>query len=213
MDLAVTTSPRFTAREAEKIAEQHYGIACSATPLPSERDQNFLLRPANGEWLVLKIANSDEQREVLEFQNAALERLAERCAGLRFPRMAGPLAKSGSHFVRLQSWVPGEVLAKTPHHSEELLASLGTALGQMDRALEGFDCSAAHLRPFAPILPAILPASAPPIQSNVPTPAVIFCNCSRVIARAGTISSTSCARPRMRRGRAIRQMIRRASMI
>jgi 4-aminobutyrate aminotransferase-like enzyme/Ser/Thr protein kinase RdoA (MazF antagonist) len=144
MDLAVTTSPRFTAREAEKIAEQHYGIACSATPLPSERDQNFLLRPANGEWLVLKIANSDEQREVLEFQNAALERLAERCAGLRFPRMAGPLAKSGSHFVRLQSWVPGEVLAKTPHHSEELLASLGTALGQMDRALEGFDCSAAH---------------------------------------------------------------------
>jgi 4-aminobutyrate aminotransferase-like enzyme/Ser/Thr protein kinase RdoA (MazF antagonist) len=144
MDLAVTNAPRFTAQEAVRIAEQHYGITGDATPLPSERDQNFLLRPEKGEWLLLKIANSEEQREVLQFQNTVLALLAERCPALRFPRIIGGLKKYAGYFVRLQSWVDGEVLAKAPNHSEELLASLGTALGQIDRALDGFDEPAAH---------------------------------------------------------------------
>jgi 4-aminobutyrate aminotransferase-like enzyme/Ser/Thr protein kinase RdoA (MazF antagonist) len=137
--VSATNAPRFTPEGAVRLAEQFYCLRGVATPLPSERDQNFLLRTDGGDWLVLKISNSGEQREVLEFQNHVLGLLAERCPGLRVPRVVGGIVRSGRHFVRLLSWVHGELLAKIPHHSAELLASLGTALGQMDRALVGFE--------------------------------------------------------------------------
>ncbi len=40
--------------------------------------------------------------------------------------------------VRMLSWVPGRVLADVKPHSRALLVSLGRALGEMDRAFEGF---------------------------------------------------------------------------
>jgi 4-aminobutyrate aminotransferase-like enzyme/Ser/Thr protein kinase RdoA (MazF antagonist) len=143
MDLAVTMAPRFTSQEAARIAEELYGVRAAATPLPSERDQNYLLRPEDGNWFVLKIANREEQRDVLEFQNAVLARLGENCPDLRFPGMVDGIAEFEGYLVRLQTWVNGDVLAKASQ-SDELLASLGHAMGRIARALDGFDCPAAH---------------------------------------------------------------------
>jgi Ser/Thr protein kinase RdoA (MazF antagonist) len=53
----VDSAPRFSAAEAEEVALRNFGFAAAASPLPSERDQNFLLTAASGERLVLKIAN------------------------------------------------------------------------------------------------------------------------------------------------------------
>ena len=52
-----------------------------------------------------------------------------------------------THFVRLLTWVPGVPLALVKPHSEALLVSLGRAVGEMDRAFEGFEHPAMH-RPF-----------------------------------------------------------------
>ena len=72
----VNDAPRFDADSAARIARQLYGIDTDAVPLPSERDQNFLLTTATGERRILKIANALEQPELLEAQQAAMAHVA-----------------------------------------------------------------------------------------------------------------------------------------
>src|SRR5437660_1462115 len=101
MALAVTNAPRFTADDAVRMAEQYFGVRATAEPLPSERDQNFLLCTDAGDRLVLKIANAGEQRDVLEYQNAVIRRLSGGCPDLGFPRVVGEIAEAGPYFARL----------------------------------------------------------------------------------------------------------------
>jgi len=116
--------------------------------LPSERDRNFLLSTRDGEKFVLKIANVREKREVLEAQNAMMTHLAEN--GVSFcprvaPAMSGQeITTVNDHFVRVVSYLPGEPLATVEVQSTELLYDLGRKLGQLSRALAGFDHPAAH---------------------------------------------------------------------
>ena len=61
-------APRFDPNSAARLAHQHYGVDATAYPLPSERDQNFLLVTTAGDRLVLKIANASEERAMLDAQ-------------------------------------------------------------------------------------------------------------------------------------------------
>src|SRR5436309_15246388 len=70
-------APRLTLEAAADVARELYGLVASASPLPSERDQNFLIAAA-AERFVLKVANATEDREMLEAQNAAIAHLADR---------------------------------------------------------------------------------------------------------------------------------------
>ena len=150
----VANAPRFTASEAERLARNLYGLSLDAEALPSERDQNFLLRDAGSPRYVLKIANRDEALEVLDLQNKLLQFLAARDIGLAFPRLGA--ARSGlevtpvadvdgaAYFVRLLTWVDGVCLATVQRHSAALLGSLGSALARLDNALAGFSHAAAQ---------------------------------------------------------------------
>jgi Ser/Thr protein kinase RdoA (MazF antagonist) len=147
-------TPRFTTVEAERLARESYGLIAQASALPSERDQNFLLQTAGGDRFVLKFAKSDELREVLEFQNAVLEWVAARAPQLAVPRLealrtGGALgeardASGRGHYMRLIGWLEGELYATAQPHDETLLGSLGSALGELDRALAGFVHPAMH---------------------------------------------------------------------
>jgi len=144
----VRTAPRFSSAEAMRLALELYGISGEASALPSERDQNFLLRTEAGAQFVLKIANSGEARDLLEMQNRALERLAG-VTGLRFPKIVPDrggreIGSEGGHFVRLLTWVEGVSLAEVRPHTPELLASLGRALADVDNALSAFSHPAAR---------------------------------------------------------------------
>ncbi len=140
--------PQFTSEEATSLARDLYGVTGPTRPLPSERDQNFLIESSDGAAFVLKIANASEVRDILEAQNAALEYLAERETTLRCPRVivskSGQLiltvqAKDGTeHFVRLLSYIPGHLLVRTRPFSGSLLKDLGKCLGQLDRTLKDF---------------------------------------------------------------------------
>src|SRR5690349_6663647 len=57
MTPVVQSAPQLTAKEAERLARDVYGIDAAAAPLPSERDQNFVLRSGAGRF-VLKVANA-----------------------------------------------------------------------------------------------------------------------------------------------------------
>src|SRR5438270_9724937 len=75
--LALDDTPQIDPTEAERIARDCFGLAGGATPLTSERDQNFLVT-AGDQRLVLKIANASEDPEMLAAQHEVLLHLATR---------------------------------------------------------------------------------------------------------------------------------------
>ena len=151
MDL-LQHAPALTAAEAAELGRRLFGVDGVASPLPSERDQNFVLHTAGDDRFVLKIANSTDDRALLEAQNAALAHVARRST--LCPRVIP--ASDGSeiatldaphgvrHFVRLLTWLPGVPLGSLDEHPPELLASLGAAVAELDSALAGFDHPALH---------------------------------------------------------------------
>jgi len=148
----VEHAPAFDLETARKIAKDLYGIDATATCLPSERDQNFLLQTASGERFVLKLANATEERSMLEAQNAAMAHLSSRID--LCPRViqttggddtALVTSPAGAcHFTRLVTYLNGTPLGDVRHRSPALLHDLGTKVGQLDVALQGFDHPALH---------------------------------------------------------------------
>jgi 4-aminobutyrate aminotransferase-like enzyme/Ser/Thr protein kinase RdoA (MazF antagonist) len=152
----VSQAPRFFIDLAEALADGLFGLAVRAEALPSERDQNFLLTAADDGKYILKIANPEEERGILEMQNEAMRRLAETAPGLcsivlpnKEKEAISIVEESGTRFfVRLVSYAEGDPLARVRPHSKELLRDLGRAAGRLSRGLDGFDHPAAH-RAFA----------------------------------------------------------------
>jgi Ser/Thr protein kinase RdoA (MazF antagonist) len=152
--IALESIPRFRAEEALAVARSSYGIAGPASPLPSERDQNFLLRDPRRGKFVLKIANRNDTPELLDFQHQAMRRIARaRCRadvpGIVPSTGGGDLASirdedGRTYHVRVLSWVEGAVLAEARPRSLRLLESVGASMAEIDRALEGFVHPAMH---------------------------------------------------------------------
>jgi 4-aminobutyrate aminotransferase-like enzyme/Ser/Thr protein kinase RdoA (MazF antagonist) len=145
-------TPDFDVDSAVRLAADLYGLDARAGSLPSERDQNFLLDDGSGERFVLKIANSLEDRSLLEAQNAAMDQVSgvsTLCQKV-LPTVSGEaIAKIGTeagavHFVRLVTYLPGTPLGSVERHSPELLRDLGRAVAEVDRALIDFDHPALH---------------------------------------------------------------------
>ena len=141
-------TPRVEMEAAAKIAAEFFGIRAMAQPLPSERDQNFLLTESAGEKFVLKIANALESREFLEAQNAALNHVGKRvdfCQSI-VPASSGEeiVTVKETYLVRLVRYLPGVPLGEIGAHSSELLRDLGRRLGELSRALKDFDHPAVH---------------------------------------------------------------------
>ena len=140
--------PTFTARDAERVAYERYGLRASAALFPGEHDQNFSLKSAVGEAFILKIARAAEQYEILDFQNNALRHLATHAPAFVIPRVRADIAgetivtvaDSGgnAHFARLLTHIPGKPLAATSPHTPALLHGLGRFLGELDCALLNF---------------------------------------------------------------------------
>lgn len=149
MTPAVQSAPRFSVEDAARLARDLFRITAAAEPLPSERDQNFLLSADGGARYVLKIANAHEDARILDMQNCAMEFLAAAGTGLEWPRVVPSVRNTAmveheGHLIRVLSWVEGECLARVEPHRPELLESLGHALAAVDRALSGFAHPAAH---------------------------------------------------------------------
>lgn len=145
-------TPTFSIEDATMLAQKLYGIRATASPLPSERDQNFLLRTQSDQRFILKIANAREDRALLDAQHRAMTRVNERAAlcqqvvpardGLLLTAIQSP--DGANHFVWMATYLDGVPLGHVRRHSPELMRDLGRAMGQLDAALEGFDHPAIH---------------------------------------------------------------------
>jgi len=147
--------PRFTDKEARIIANELYGMDVSAKPLPSERDQNFLLEDRkSGERYVLKISNQKEKKEIIEFQNLAMDRVGTALGSSYCPQVCP--TKDGlstarvsnrerdSHFVRMVTYIHGIPLGEVTTHTSGLLRSVGKFIASITESLKGFSHPAAQ---------------------------------------------------------------------
>ncbi|AHG88068.1 aminotransferase class-III [Gemmatirosa kalamazoonensis] len=144
--------PRFTTDAAARIARELYDLDATATPLPSERDQNFLLTTPDGPRAVLKIANAREDRAMLDAQQQALAHLATTVdvvprpiptlAGEAFADVGAP--DGPRHLVWAVTHRPGVPLARARRRSPALLEDLGRRAGELARGLATFDHPAIH---------------------------------------------------------------------
>jgi 4-aminobutyrate aminotransferase-like enzyme/Ser/Thr protein kinase RdoA (MazF antagonist) len=159
MTLLVQSAPRFSEADAVRLARDLYGTGGTAAILPSERDQNFKIESADSRAFVLKIANSKEQRTVLEMQHQALVHIAAQAAaekkdaalcpqlresvnGRLLESVCGP---DGCEYLAwMVSYLPGKPLALAKPHGEGLLTDLGRLLGRLDRYLADFSHPAAR---------------------------------------------------------------------
>ncbi len=148
MSVLTTLPPAFTPDEVAGIARDLYGLSGSLAPLDSERDQNFRLTESDGTSWVLKIANAAEDSQALAFQAALLRHVQVVDPDLPLPHLrptlgGEDLGKAGDHFVRLVSWLPGQLYSGC-RKTADLHDSLGESLGRLDRALQSFGHPGAH---------------------------------------------------------------------
>src|SRR5437867_1426655 len=122
-----TVRPQISVSDASRIAGSLYGLSEFVRELPSERDQNFLFRGPDLKLFTLKIANSSEERDVLDFQNQAMAHVADGVRAVP-SRNALMIENADEHLVRLVTFVPGVPLAEFRPHSPELLRNFGRLL-------------------------------------------------------------------------------------
>ena len=75
----IRRQPTFNLDDAAQILRDHFGIEGNVSELPSERDQNFKIESAFGDY-VLKIANPEADVRFLELENQAI-RLVQAADG------------------------------------------------------------------------------------------------------------------------------------
>lgn len=142
--------PEIDEAAAARIAREHWGIAATARTLGSHQDRNFLLTPAHGDRLLLKVANPSVSAAELEAQSAAAALLAER-AGCRAPRAIA--ATGGATAVRLDldgvrvharllEFLEGRTLSG--HLPSRVVEEMGSLAARVALALDGLDAPEAE---------------------------------------------------------------------
>ncbi|MEO8336377.1 MAG: phosphotransferase, partial [bacterium] len=145
-------APRFDVPSVAQLARDLYGLSAVVHPLPSERDQNFMLDTAKGVRLVLKIANALEERRVLDAQQKAMAHLAQSLDVI--PRVVNTLdgapiaevtAPDGrKHLVWAVTHLAGVPLAHVRRRTAMLLEDFGQRIGALSNAFTTFDHPAIH---------------------------------------------------------------------
>ena len=139
-----TAPPTLSAALAQSLAETHFGLSGTLTPLASERDQNFRLTTTTASY-VLKLANAAEPPAVTQFQTLALLHL--EATPLPVPRvirtLSGQTEAATPHgTLRLLTWLEGHPQHLTPRTPTQC-AAMGAMAARLTLGLAGFTHPAA----------------------------------------------------------------------
>lgn len=137
--------PSFSSEAVRKLVRELYGFDGMLATLPAEWDQNFRLDAGEAGTFVVKIANRGHSTDVLEFQNAAMNRLSELWSSGKSPRVVPSLSgkeinpvsnRDGVEYrMRLLTYLHGQPLATVRPRDKRTLERLGNALGDLDLCL------------------------------------------------------------------------------
>jgi len=143
-------------RDAEEACAELYGLTGRATPLPSERDQNFKIDLPDGDSCVLKVFHAQEDPALVEAQRQVFEHLATATHGTSAtppcPAASSATSRNGAFDVPRHSVYPA------------LVQTLG---GKAYTRLTGPD-GTSHLAWFTPFKP-----GTPAEQVRRPSPALL----------------------------------------
>jgi 4-aminobutyrate aminotransferase-like enzyme/Ser/Thr protein kinase RdoA (MazF antagonist) len=153
-DPLTTPPPSLSPADAEAFARTAFGLDGAASPLDSERDQNFKLVVNDESSFLLKVSNHADDRAALEMQTEAALHIARRDPAL--PVMQPVQTRSGGYFaeietaghehaVRLFTFLPGTMVAPTELDAAAL-HEFGAIVARMGRVLRGFFHPAAGYR-------------------------------------------------------------------
>ncbi|MFN8233988.1 MAG: aminotransferase class III-fold pyridoxal phosphate-dependent enzyme, partial [Actinomycetota bacterium] len=139
--------PAFTLQQASELARSKFGVDGKASPLVSERDQNFRILRDDGTGFVPKIMNPAEDPGVAEMQTLAMLHVAETDPGLPVMRLVPSLdgevqshvtgPDGREHVVRIVTLMPGRTYEPDEMRLDALPA-FGAASARLARALRGF---------------------------------------------------------------------------
>ena len=138
--------------EARRLLGRLYGLSARVEALDGESDLNFRVVSDEGAF-VLKVMRPGHRFAELELQGAALKHLAEYAPALNVPQVRPARSgkgvetvefSGGVRYVRLLSYLPGDLLVHVKPHSPELLGSVGRFLGRFSAAMATFDHPAAE---------------------------------------------------------------------
>ena len=127
------------------LLASHYGIdARSVVRLGGEVDLNLAVVGTDGRRVVVKVGPADTDLARLRWQHEVLRGLPRTGDGPQVPQVIA--AHDGSELswldtagqrrpVRVQTWVPGRIVADVDRHSSELLQGWGRAAGWLTVAL------------------------------------------------------------------------------
>jgi 4-aminobutyrate aminotransferase-like enzyme/Ser/Thr protein kinase RdoA (MazF antagonist) len=141
--------PQIDESVVKSAAREYFSLDGEFHSLPSERDQNFDVRCDDGRRFVMRIANIDDEENVIDLQVSALRHLAEMNPSLPVPRVllnsrGQPLSKitfgdNSTHFVHVLSYLDGLPLdAVEGNISKKTFHNVGKAIAHVDLALRGF---------------------------------------------------------------------------
>jgi 4-aminobutyrate aminotransferase-like enzyme/Ser/Thr protein kinase RdoA (MazF antagonist) len=143
-DVLQAPPPQFDPAEAAMIAAEIFGVRGTASPLPSERDQNFRLVGPDGGW-VLKLSNGGEREGVIEMEIGVVRHIAAvdpslpvavsrpTRDGAPWGTVTGPAGTR--HFVRLIPLMPGRngTASELPRERIRDFAAVSARLGRATR--------------------------------------------------------------------------------
>jgi 4-aminobutyrate aminotransferase-like enzyme/Ser/Thr protein kinase RdoA (MazF antagonist) len=132
-----------------ELARIHYDLRGRILKLPGEVDFNYLIESKNRKY-TLKVTRPQTSQEYLEFQYAILKHLVAS----DFPRQIPEIIPStdgrdyitldNQRYLRLQKWVPGQMVAEIKPRLPGLLHSWGRTAGLFSLHLRDFDHPGAH---------------------------------------------------------------------
>lgn len=141
--------PAHPVEEVSGVAVRYYGLEGDFRPLPSERDQNFLVETNDDFRFVFKVANVDESDSVIEFQLGALQHIARTEASLPVPRVVQSdqgrdyhvveFSNGRKHLVYVLTHLDGTLLSDTGVYDDiSAYRRLGVFMARVDLALRGY---------------------------------------------------------------------------
>lgn len=134
--------PDVSARDAERIARECYGITAQATELGSNQDRNYLLTETGGTRSVLRIDNPVFSDSARDGQHAAIS--AYVAAGVQvarvLPGLDGELTQHwGGFAVRRSEFIEGEQLVNAGYLAPVVIREFGELAAASVNALSGLN--------------------------------------------------------------------------
>lgn len=145
--IQIQSRPEIDAPDVLEGIREHYALDGALTPLPGDRDRNFLLTTDEGERYVVKVSSPDEVDEILEIEADLMEHLARSTDGFapgvvrsaEGDRIVKLTDRRGrEHRMRIVDYLEGGVLADVRPRSESLLYDVGRRLAELDSALGAY---------------------------------------------------------------------------